>query len=180
MRASELGGALPASREIGELLRLLDKVLAEAPDGRGGVMADALAMRRKVARVKSGFEALRALDARGNSGTGRVMGSRGERVADGAMNVGTATGTPSRQDALALVAEIKRAELRFEIGCLATEALAYQALPMPDEHPGDNEAPVGGAYAQLARRVILAGFYEPAAATSALRDRLARLLLPES
>ncbi len=141
-----------ATMEIGELLALLDGVLAEAPDGQGGVMADNAAMRPKVTLVKTGFEALRAL---------------------------AASDRPPTDDSLALVVAIKRAELRLAIGRLATEALGYQALPMPVERLGDNEAPIGGAYARLARRITLAGSDEQAEAPAMAKDRLARRLLGE-
>ncbi len=148
---------MPDHTDIGELLGLLDELLAEAPDGRGGALADDPAVRRKVARVKVGFEALRALESKARFGS-----ESGVKV-DGLL--------------LTLMVEIRHAELRLAVSRLATEALAYRALPMPDERPGDNEAPVGGAYAQLARQGMLADLFEQAETLDTKRDRLARQLL---
>ena len=75
-------------------------------------------------------------------------------------------------------------ELHRDVRALATEALGYYALPMPPERPGDNEAPLGGAYARSssayarsARKGLLAGLFAWGGTLDEQRDRLARRLL---
>ncbi len=151
------GGALrtpTSSVGIGALLAALDEALGGIPDGRGGVLTDDPAFRRKALTLKVRFEALRALELKALAGN------------DTALPEDTAAG----------VLGVLCTELRLAASALVTEALGYYALPMPDERPGDNEAPPGGARARSARQGMLAGLFESPGTLDAQRDRLARRL----
>ena len=141
--------------EVGALLACLEEALADAPDGQGGVLARNPVVRRKVLSLKVEFEALKALEL-------RVLVGK-----DGGL----------ARDAAAVVLGIRCAELRLAAAGLMTDALAWHALPLTDERPGDNEAPLGGDYAQRARQVMLAGLFGHSRTLDAHRDRLARRLL---
>ena len=147
-----------ATAEIGELIAGFDKALGEIPDGRGGVLADDPATRRRALALKVRFEALDALERRAPA-------------SDRAL---------PEEDVAAFVLGILREELVRDLCTHMTGALGYYALAMPDERPGDNEAPLGGAYARSVRQGMLAGLFESAGTLDALRDRLARRLLGES
>ena len=129
--------------------------MRDIPDGRGGVLADNSAFRRKVASLRVRLGAVEALE--GRAAAGRAQGLETEVAA--------------------AVLTILRDELHFDVCVLAAEALGYYALPMPEERPGDNEAPPGGAYAHSARRGMLARLFEPPGNPGGERDRLARQLL---
>ena len=125
------------------------------PDGRGGVLADDPAVRRKALALKVRFEALEALEGRAPA----VDEARqGESVA-------------------AIVSGILRSKLHRDLCNLVLDALGHYALPMPDERPGDNEEPVGGVYARSVRQGMLAGLFESPGTLDTRRDRLARHLL---
>ena len=155
-RLPEPGLGNPASTApIGALLAGLDEALAGTADGFGGVLADDPACRRKAAALKVRFEALRALELRA-------------LAADDAAPAG---------DTAADILGILCTKLCRDVGSLTIEALGYYALPMPDERPGDNEAPLGGAYARSAGQGMLAGLSGFSGTLDAQRDRLARQLL---
>ena len=146
---------------IGALLAGLDEALDGIPDGLGGVLANDPACRRKAAALKVRFAALRALELRALTGD------------DAALAAGAALAEGAAADVLGILCT----ELRLDVGRLLLEALGYYALPMADERPGNNEAPLGGAYARLARQGMLAGLLGFSGTLDAQRDRLARKLL---
>lgn len=122
-------------------------------------MADDRAMRRKVALLKIRLRALRALDSRAEAGAAAAGG-------------GVALPAALAAD----VRDILCHELDRDARAVLTEALGYYALPVPDERPGVNEAPPGGAYARSARQGMLADRYHSAGALYLLKNRLARRL----
>ena len=140
---------------IGILLSGLDDAAREIPDGQGGTLANEPAFRGKALSLKVRFEAVKALEQ-------RVPG-------------GVETGPGD--DVAADILEILRTKLHRDVCTLAVEALGYYALPMPGERPGDNEAPLGGAYARSLRQGMLARLFDSQGSLDALRDRLARQLL---
>ena len=76
-----------------------------------------------------------------------------------------------------LVLGILRDELHRDLCNLMIGALGYYALPAPRSRPGDNEEPLGGAYARSIRQGMLAGLFAAPGNSNAQRDRLARRLL---
>ena len=155
---SARGGSRPnqaSTAEIGAWLDALDEALEEIPDGRGGVLARDPVLRRRVQSLKVEFAALRALELRAIAG------------ADGGLE----------EDTAAIVLGIRCVELRLAATGLMTDALAWYALPMPDERPGDNEASLGGGYVPRARQGMLAGLFGHPGTLDAQRDWLARRLL---
>ena len=158
---------------IGALLAGLDEALDGIPDGLGGVLANDPACRRKAAALKVRFAALRALELRALTGDDAAL-AEGAALTEGAA---LAEGAALTEGAAADVLGILCTELRLDVGRLLLEALGYYALPMPDERPGNNEAPLGGAYARLARQGMLAGLLGFSGTLDAQRDRLARKLL---
>ena len=144
-----------STAEVGALLAGLDEAAGAIPDGRGGALSDAPAFRRKSMSLQVRFEAVKALEQRAPGG--------GE----------TAPG----DDVAAVILDILCTKLRRDVCALAVEALGYYALPMPSERPGDNEAPLGGAYARSLRQGMLARLFESEQALDAQRDHLALRLL---
>ncbi len=136
------------------LLARLDRALRETPNDRGGVLAEEAAFPRQVAALGAKFEALRALELR--------------TLAD------PDAGAPPGAVAKALA--VGSAELCAAAHGLLTQALGYYALPAPNEHLADNEAPLGGGYASPAIQGMLAGFSGYPATLDSLKDRLARQL----
>ena len=152
---------LATTEEIGTLLAGLDEALGEIPDGRGGVLVEGPVSRRKTLSLHVRFEAVKALEFRA--------------LAAAAVSAGDEAALD--KDAAAVVLAILCTDLHRDLCALMTEALGYYALPMPDEGPGDNEAPLGGAYARSARKGMLAGLFASPGTLDAPRDRLARQLL---
>ena len=138
-----------STAEVGALLAGLDEAAGEIPDGRGGALSDAPAFRRKAMSLKVRFEAVKALEQR----------------------------APGGGETAAVILDILCTKLRRDVCTLAVEALGYYALPMPSERPGDNEAPLGGAYAHSLRQGMLARLFESEQALDARRDHLALRLL---
>lgn len=153
-RASERGDAA-STAEIAALLDGLDGAMGETPDGRGGVLADESALRRRALSLRVRFEAVATMEQRALAGDEAAP----------------------EPDVTAVVLAILCTELHRDLCALATEALGYYALPMPPERPGDNEAPLGGAYARSARKGMLAGLFVSGGTLDERRDRLARRLL---
>ena len=154
MRAWERG-EVASTAEIGALLGGLDEAMGKIPDGRGGALADEPAFRRKALSLRVRFEAVTTMEHRALAGDEAAPGP----------------------DVTAVVLAILCTELHRDVCALATEALGYYALPMPPERPGDNEAPLGGAYARSARKGMLAGLFVSGGTLDERRDRLARWLL---
>ena len=144
-----------STAEIGALLAGLEEALDEIHDGRGGVLADDAAFSRKAQSLRIRLEALRALELRAMAAAGAAL----------------------REDVAGVVLDILSSEMIVDIRAVMVEALGYYALPMPDERPGDNEAPLGGAYARSARQGMLARLFDSPGTADAQRDRLARVLL---
>jgi len=138
--------------EVAALLKQLDEVLRETPNGRGSVLAEDAAMQRKVTALKVQFQALRALEF-------------AERTEQQSLS--------QHADIL----NIRCAELSIATLSLLMEALGYYALPVPEKRPGDNEKPVGGDYAQPTVAGMLACLTEYTDRVDALKNRLAGKLL---